>query len=78
MTRHHDTPAGRPATPSLPVRTVEVRAVRRLTPRMVRVTFGDPASAALVGDAPDQQVKLYFPGRGSAFPGSPRPAPTGT
>ena len=75
MTRHHDTPAGRPATPSLPVRTVEVRAVRRLTPRMVRVTFGDPASAALVGDAPDQQVKLYFPRPGQRVPRLPE---TGT
>ncbi|MFD3520197.1 siderophore-interacting protein [Streptomyces sp. NPDC058653] len=77
MTRHTDTPAGRPATPALPVRTVEVTAVRRLSPHMVRVTFGGPAPADLTHDGPDQQVKLYFPKPGQVSPVLPEPGADG-
>lgn len=77
MTRHPDTPAGRPAAPALPVRTVEVRAVRRISPRMVRVTFGGPAPADFLCDAPDQQVKLYFPRPGQTAPRLPEPGADG-
>lgn len=77
MTRHTDTPAGRPAAPALPVRTVEVRAARRISPRMVRVTFGGPALADFVCDAPDQQVKLYFPRPGQSAPRLPEPGADG-
>ncbi|HEY9367379.1 siderophore-interacting protein [Streptomyces sp.] len=48
-------------TPSLPIRRLQVAAVRPLSPRMTRVTLGgaDLAGFALAG--PDQQVKLFFP-----------------
>ncbi|MFF2190340.1 siderophore-interacting protein [Streptomyces sp. NPDC058155] len=71
MTRHTDTPAGRPAAPALPVRTVEVSAVRRISPRMVRVTLGGPELADFSYEAPDQQVKLYFPKPGQIAPRLP-------
>ncbi|MET4924766.1 siderophore-interacting protein [Streptomyces sp. PSRA5] len=84
MTRHTDAPegadttAGRPKAPALPVRTVEVRAVRRLSPHMVRVTFAGPAPADLpYDDAPDQQVKLYFPRPGQSAPLLPEPGADG-
>ncbi|WP_405818060.1 siderophore-interacting protein [Streptomyces sp. NBC_00838] len=77
MTRHTDTPAGRPPAPALPVRTVEVSAVRRLSPRMVRVTLGGPALADFSYEAPDQQVKLYFPRPGQSVPRLPEPGADG-
>ncbi|RKS08780.1 NADPH-dependent ferric siderophore reductase [Nocardiopsis sp. Huas11] len=57
----------------LPVRYLRVASSRRLTPRMVRVTFtgDDLAGAALSG--PDRQVKLYFPRPGQERPLLPRP-----
>lgn len=70
-------PAGRPTAPSLPLRTVEVAAVRRLSPHMVRVTFGGPALADFGCDGPDQQVKLYFPKPGQAAPVLPEPGADG-
>lgn len=73
MTRHTETTA----VPSLPVRTVEVSAVRRLSPRMVRVTFGGAAPADFSCDDPDQQVKLYFPRPGQTAPVLPEPGPDG-
>ncbi|MFF8831005.1 siderophore-interacting protein [Streptomyces sp. NPDC015131] len=57
----------------LPVRHVRVTAVRRLTPRMVRVTFGGEALAGFSLAGPDQQVKLYFPRPGRAVPVLPEP-----
>ncbi|WP_405679227.1 siderophore-interacting protein [Streptomyces sp. NBC_01511] len=77
MTRHSDTTAGHPAAPGLPVRTVEVSAVQRLSPHMVRVTFGGPALADFSYDAPDQQVKLYFPKPGQTAPRLPAPGADG-
>lgn len=73
MTRHTETTA----VPSLPVRTVEVSAVRRLSPRMVRVTFGGAAPADFSCDDPDQQVKLYFPRPGQTAPVLPEPGADG-
>ncbi|KOX15784.1 side tail fiber protein [Nocardiopsis sp. NRRL B-16309] len=57
----------------MPVRHLRVASSRRITPRMVRVTFtGDGlAGAALSG--PDRQVKLYFPRPGQERPVLPRP-----
>ncbi|MEU3299155.1 siderophore-interacting protein [Streptomyces sp. NPDC006678] len=46
---------------TLPVRFVQVTGVRRLTPRMARITFGGPDLAGFDLAGPDQQVKLYFP-----------------
>ena len=57
----------------LPVRYLRVASSRRITPRMVRVTFtgDDLGGAALSG--PDRQVKLYFPRPGQERPVLPRP-----
>ncbi|MFI0259277.1 siderophore-interacting protein [Streptomyces sp. NPDC017056] len=67
-----------PATPAaLPVRYVEVVAVRRTSPRMVRVTFGGDALAGFRLDGPDQQVKLYFPRQGQRVPRLPGPPADG-
>ncbi|MFB9907683.1 siderophore-interacting protein [Allokutzneria oryzae] len=58
----------------LPVRTIEVTKVRRITPRMARITFGGPDLAGFGGyTEPDQQVKLYFPKPGHAVPVLPDP-----
>ncbi|MEU9981814.1 siderophore-interacting protein [Streptomyces sp. NPDC050856] len=57
----------------LPVRHVRVTAVRRVTPRMVRITFGGPALADFLLAGPDQQVKLFFPKPGRSAPVLPEP-----
>lgn len=72
------TPASRPAAqPPLPLRRVTVTAVRPVTPRMVRVTLGDPSLADAPLAGPDRQVKLYFPRPGQAEPVLPAPDPDG-
>ncbi len=53
--------------------TMRVRRVVRLTPRMVRVTFGCADSAALVDAGPDQYTKVFFPLPGQARPVVPPP-----
>ncbi|NUS82338.1 MAG: siderophore-interacting protein [Streptomyces sp.] len=62
---------------SLPVRFIQVTEVQRITPRMVRVTFGGDDLADFVCDAPDQQVKLYFPRPGQSAPRLPEPGADG-
>ncbi|MFD7663952.1 siderophore-interacting protein [Streptomyces sp. NPDC059788] len=62
---------------SLPVRYIQVTAVRRLSPHMVRVTFGGAGLAGFRLDGPDQQVKLYFPKRGRSAPRLPEPSADG-
>ncbi|MFE3142516.1 siderophore-interacting protein [Streptomyces scopuliridis] len=63
---------GDSATPrALPVRTVEVTGVRRISPHTARVTFGGPSLADFTLDGPDQQVKLYFPRPGQRVPRLP-------
>ncbi|MEW2636085.1 siderophore-interacting protein [Streptomyces sp. NPDC048389] len=57
----------------LPVRYIRVTAVRRLTPHMIRVSFGAPDLADLGVDGPDRQVKLYFPRSGREAPRLPDP-----
>ncbi|MET7617818.1 siderophore-interacting protein [Streptomyces sp. NPDC005408] len=52
----------------LPVRFLRVVRTGRLTPHMVRITFGGPDLADFVLDGPDQQVKLYFPRPGRNAP----------
>ncbi|MEE1753219.1 siderophore-interacting protein [Streptomyces sp. SP18CS02] len=59
--------------PPLPVRHVHATAVRRVTPRLVRVTFGGEAPACFPPGGPDQQVKLFFPRRGQSVPVLPEP-----
>lgn len=44
---------------------------------MVRVTLGGPALADFTYDAPDQQVKLYFPRPGQTAPRLPEPGADG-
>lgn len=61
----------------LPVRFIRTTGVQRITPRMARVTFGGPGLADLTVDAPDQQVKLYFPKPGQTVPRLPEPGADG-
>ncbi|MET9957415.1 siderophore-interacting protein [Streptomyces sp. NPDC006339] len=61
----------------LPLRRVRVTGVRSLTPRMVRVTLGDPSLAGASLARPDAQVKLFFPRAGQAEPVLPTPDPDG-
>ncbi|MGW6569396.1 siderophore-interacting protein [Streptomyces sp. NPDC054975] len=65
-----------PPTP-LPLRRIRVLAVRPVTPRTVRVTFGGDSLADLALAGPDQQVKLYFPRPGQSEPVLPAPDPAG-
>lgn len=51
--------------------------MRRISPRMVRVTLGGPALADFSYEAPDQQVKLYFPRPGQSAPRLPEPGADG-
>ncbi|MFI2236314.1 siderophore-interacting protein [Streptomyces chrestomyceticus] len=60
-----------PRPEPLPVRYIEVTAVRRLSPHLVRITFGGPDLAGFRLNAPDQQVKLYFPRPGQRAPRLP-------
>lgn len=48
--------------------SVEVRDVRRVTPRTVRVTVGGPQLARLRPDLLDQHVKVFLPPAGSGPP----------
>lgn len=47
--------------PAFPLRRLLVTAVRRITPRTLRVTLGGPSLAGFTLDGPDQQVKLFLP-----------------
>lgn len=51
---------------------VRVRRVRRLSPRMVRITFGGAELAAFADDGHDQRIKLFLPGPGQDAPDVPR------
>lgn len=52
-------------------RPVEVVAVERVTPRMVKVSLGGEALAGFEVTAPTQHVKLLFPGDGQEAPALP-------
>ncbi|MFE5935548.1 siderophore-interacting protein [Streptomyces sp. NPDC056470] len=67
----------RPRPAPLPLRRVQVLAVRSVTPRLLRVTFGGESLAGLTLAGPDQQVKLYFPRPGQSEPVLPAPDPDG-
>lgn len=62
---------------TFPLRRIRVAAVRPITPRMMRVTFGGDALSGLRLTGPDQQVKLYFPRRERTEPVLPAPDPDG-
>ncbi|MFI9117192.1 siderophore-interacting protein [Streptomyces venezuelae] len=67
----------RPVPDALPLRLLRVTGVRRLTPRMRRVTLGGDALAGFSLGGPDQQVKLFFPRPGQAEPVLPVPGADG-
>ncbi|MFD0369741.1 siderophore-interacting protein [Streptomyces sp. NPDC127114] len=56
---------------------MRVTAVRPVTPRMLRVTLGDPSLSGASLARPDAQVKLYFPRPGQSEPVLPAPDPDG-
>lgn len=59
------------------VRTLEVLRVRRVTPRMVRVTLGGPELAGFVDRSPADHVKVFFPEPGTEVLVLPRVADDG-
>ncbi|MFY1670682.1 siderophore-interacting protein [Plantactinospora sp. WMMB334] len=59
----------------LPIRSIRVADVTRITPRMARVSFTGDDLADLHLAGPDQQVKLYFPKPGQDRPRLPAPDP---
>ncbi|MGH8908101.1 MAG: siderophore-interacting protein [Egibacteraceae bacterium] len=61
----------------LPISLIQVTDVKRITPRMARVTFGGDDLASLTLDAPDQEAKLCFPKPGQTVPRVPEPSPDG-
>lgn len=62
------------ATPtSLTYRRLRVRAARPITPHLVRVTFDGADLRDFTSVAPDQYVKVFFPGPGQARPQLPPP-----
>ncbi|MDG4863703.1 siderophore-interacting protein [Streptomyces sp. T-3] len=69
--------AAAPPARSLPIRLIEVARTRRVTPRLARVTFAGVDLADFRLDAPDQQVKLYFPKPGQTVPSLPEPGADG-
>ncbi|MFE5480925.1 siderophore-interacting protein [Streptomyces sp. NPDC056527] len=67
-----------PQSQPFPLRRIRVVAVRPVTPRMIRVTFGGEGLSELRLTGPDQQVKLYFPRHsGRSEPVLPAPDPDG-
>ncbi|WP_223207819.1 siderophore-interacting protein [Actinopolyspora erythraea] len=83
MTAIHSTPDRAPVRARY--RQLEVRAVERLTPRMVRVVLGGDELADFVSSGTDQRVKLCLPrpgmpvplggSRGEVFAGPPERQP---
>ncbi|MET9293196.1 siderophore-interacting protein [Streptomyces sp. NPDC003077] len=59
-----------------PVSLIHVTHVRRLSPHMVRITFGG-AGLDTFATWPDQQLKLCFPRPGQSVPRLPEPDPDG-
>jgi NADPH-dependent ferric siderophore reductase len=51
---------------------VEVRAVRAVTPHMLRITFGGPGLVDFADDGPDQRCKLFLPRADGSAPTVPR------
>lgn len=59
--------------PQQTYRTAYVAAVRRLTPRLTRVTFTGTDLGGFTSVTPDQYVKLFFPLPGARSPQLPPP-----
>jgi NADPH-dependent ferric siderophore reductase len=66
--------AERPNRPRPRFRTLEVRRVAQLTPRMVRLTVGGPELDGFDQPAPTQHVKLIIPHPGQDRPVLPDPS----
>jgi len=64
---HESTRVRRPVV----LRTLVVRRVTRITPRMLRVTLGGDELAGFTSGAPDDHVKLFFPLPGDNAPSLP-------
>ncbi|MFD5114052.1 siderophore-interacting protein [Streptomyces sp. NPDC058220] len=77
MTHDTERSGGGAAPRALPVRTIEVTRVARISPHMTRITFGGPDLADFALAGPDQQVKLYFPRPGQTVPRLPGPGEDG-
>jgi NADPH-dependent ferric siderophore reductase len=58
-------------------RLLQVREVRRISPKMVRIVVGGEALAGFVSAAHDDHVKLFFPHPGQDKPVLPTPSPNG-
>ncbi|MFE8873650.1 siderophore-interacting protein [Acetobacter persici] len=43
-------------------RSLEVLAVERLTPHMIRITLGGPELAGFISSSPDDHIKIFIPG----------------
>lgn len=61
----------------LKFRLLQVRAVKQVTPRLLRVTLGGDDLAGFVSAAYDDHVKLFFPAPGQERPAVPSPGPNG-
>jgi NADPH-dependent ferric siderophore reductase len=66
--------ADRPDRPRPRFRTLEVRRVTPLTPRMIRVTVGGPELQGFDQPAPTQHIKLILPRSGDDRPIIPDPS----
>ncbi|MCW2526122.1 MAG: siderophore-interacting protein [Pseudonocardiales bacterium] len=53
---------------AMAVHMVEVRASRRISPQMVRITLTGPTLVDFVNDGPDQRCKLFLPRAGQRSP----------
>jgi NADPH-dependent ferric siderophore reductase len=69
--------AARPPRRRPRFRPVEVRAVQRLSPRMVSVALGGEALADFELSGPTQHIKVLFPAPGQDAPAVPVPGPDG-
>src|SRR5579872_7402886 len=58
-------------------RLLQVREVRALTPKMVRIVLGGDELAGFISAAHDDHVKLFFPAPGEDKPAMPTPVPNG-
>lgn len=65
--------AGKSRHAGMSLHAVTVREVRRLTPRLVRITLAAPSLRGFRDDGPDQRLKLMLPLAGQRRPVLPDP-----
>lgn len=70
-------PERRQRTPTL-YRTVQVRRIERVTPRLARITFGGEHLERFAPGAAAESIKLTFPAPGEKTPTMPTVGPSGT